>query len=102
MKRITTVLKEPTALEVRNAVCVAGAERVVITPLTYRMCGVDIVDIYSEKVVAETDKNVRLDVITDNSRSASIISAIQEIAHAGRIALSSRHDMLPRRTAYNQ
>jgi L-lactate utilization protein LutC len=96
MKRITTVLKESEAMAVRKAVCIAGADRVVITPLPYRMCGIDMVDIYSEKMVAEADKHVRLDVTTDNSRSSSIVSAIRRIAHAGRIVLASRHDMLPR------
>ena len=63
MKRITTVLKESEAMTVRKAVCaIAGAERVVITPIPYRMCGVDMVDSYSEKIIAESCKQVRLDV----------------------------------------
>ena len=99
MKRITTVLRESEAMAVRKAVFIAGAERVVITPLPYRMCRIDMVDIYSEKMVAETDKHVKLDVAADNSRSGSIVSAIRRIAHAGRIVLTSRHDMLPRRAA---
>jgi L-lactate utilization protein LutC len=99
MKRITTVLKVSEAMAVRKAVCVAGGERVVITPLPYRMCGVDMVDIYSEKVAAESDKHVRLDVTADDSHYGSIVSAIQRIAHAGRIVLASRPDMLPRRAA---
>ena len=37
------------AMAVRKAVCVAGAERVVLLPLTYRMCGVDMVDITARR-----------------------------------------------------
>lgn len=96
MQRITTVLKETEAAAVRKAVCMAGAERIVITPLPYRMCGVDMLDIYSEQMAAEAGKQVRLDVTADNSRSGSIVSAIRRIAHAGRIILS---DMQSRRAA---
>jgi hypothetical protein len=67
MKRITTVLRGSEAMIVRRAVYVAGGERVVITPLPYRMCGVDMVDIYSEKRIRESDKQVRLDVTSDDS-----------------------------------
>ncbi|MEJ1958211.1 MAG: hypothetical protein WDM70_01090 [Nitrosomonadales bacterium] len=49
MKRITTVLKESEVMAVRKAVCIAGAERVEITPLPYRMCGIDH-DGYSQRV----------------------------------------------------
>lgn len=92
MKRITAVLKESEAMAARKAVCVAGGERIVITPIPHRMCGIDMVDIRSEKIVAEPDKHVRLDVMADDSRSGSIISAIRRIAQAGRIVLASRHD----------
>ena len=87
MKRITTVLKESE----RKAVCIAGAERIMITPIPYRICGVDMIDIYSEKRMVELDKQVRLDVPTDNSQSGRIVSAIRKIAHAGKIGLASLH-----------
>lgn len=96
MKRITTVLRESEAMAVRKAVCVAGAEHVVITPLAYRMCGIDLVDICSEQIVAESCKYVQLDVTADNSRSGSIVSAIRRIAYAGRIIFASRPDLVPR------
>ncbi len=99
MKRITTVLKESEALAVRKAVCIAGAERIVITPLPYRMCGIDMMDLCGEQIVAEADKRVRLDVTADNSRSGKVVSAIRKIAHAGRIMLASRHDILPKRAS---
>lgn len=99
MKRITTVLKESEAMAARKAVIVAGGEYVAITPIPYRMCAVDMVDIYSEKRIREPDKQVRLDVTADDSRSGSIISAIRRVAHTGRIVLNSRHDRLHKCTA---
>ena len=100
MKRITTVLNESEAMTVRKAVCtIAGAERVVITPIPYRMCGVDMVDIYSEKIIAESGKHVRLDVTADDGMAGSIVAAIRRIAHAGRIVLASRLERQNKRTA---
>ena len=100
MKRITTVLRESEATAVRKAVCMAGGERVVIAPIPYWMCGVDMVDIYSEKkMAAELHKYVRLDVTADDSKSGRIVSAIRRISHTGRIALASLHNKLPKRAA---
>ena len=99
MQRITTVLRESEVMAVRKAVCIAGAEDVVITPLPYRMCGVDMMDIYSDQIAAESGKHVRFDVTADNSRSGIIVSVIRRIAHAGKIILASRHDALPKRVA---
>ena len=91
MKRITTELNESEAMTVRKAVCaIAGAERVVITPLPYRMCGADMVDIYSEKIYANSCKRVRLEVMADDGMAGSIVAVIRKIAHAGRIMLASR------------
>ncbi len=98
MKRITTVLSESEAMAVRKAVCIAGAERVEITPLPYRMCGIDMMDIYSEQAVAQSDKQVRFDVTADNSHFNSVFSIIRKIAHAGRIILAPRQDALPKRS----
>ncbi len=99
MKRITTVLKESEAMALRKAVCVAGAERVEITPLPYRMCGIDMMDICSESVAAESGKQVRLDVTADNSHFNSVFSIIRRVAQAGKIILGSRQDELPKRAA---
>ncbi len=99
MKRITTVLKESEAMAVRKAVCIAGAEHVVITPLPYQMCGIDMMDIFSEQMATESDKQVRLDVTADNSHFNSVFSIIRKIAHAGKIIFASRHDMQPKRAA---
>ena len=100
MKRITAVLKESEAMTVRKAVCaIAGAERVVITPIPYRMCGVDMVDSYSEKIIAASDKQVRFDVTADDSIAGSVVAVIRRIAHAGKIILASRHAPLAKRAA---
>lgn len=100
MKRITTVLKESDAMTVRKAVCaIAGAERVVITPIPYRLCGVDMIDSYSEKIIFASGKQVRFDVMADDSMAGSIVAAIRRIAHAGKVVLASRTDRLPKRVA---
>jgi len=96
MKRITAILQESDAMAARKAACVAGGECIVITPIPYRMCGIDRMDIYSEKRMAAPGKHVRLEVTIADSRFGNIISAIRRIADAGRIALASRHDRLPR------
>jgi hypothetical protein len=100
MKRITTVLRESEAMAVRKAVCVAGGERVVITPIPYWMCRVDMADLDSEKKIAtESNKYVRLDVTAEDSCSVSIVSSIRRISHAGKIALASLHSKLTKRAA---
>ena len=99
MKRITTVLKEPEAMVVRKAVCISGAERIVITPVSYWMCGVDMVNLFSEKIIAGSCKQVQLDVTTDDSMAGSVIAVIRRVAHAGRVDLASLHDRLPKRAA---
>jgi hypothetical protein len=102
MKRITTVLGESEAMAVRKAVCMAGCESVVIAPIPFWMCGVDMVDmidIYSEKRMAEWDKQVRLDVTSNNSQYGRIVSAIRRIVPAGKIVLASWHDSLPKGNA---
>ncbi len=97
MKRITTVLKESEAMPVRKAVCVAGGEHVVITPIPYRMCVVDMVDIRAKKTIHESCKQVRFDVTAEDSMAGSVIEIIRRIAHAGKIILASRYDRLPKR-----
>ncbi len=99
MKRITTVLRESEATAVRKAVCMAGGDRVVITPIPYQMCGVDMVDSYSKNIIAESGKQVRFDVMASDSMASSIVAVIRRIAHAGRIVLASRHAGLAKRVA---
>lgn len=100
MKRITTVLKESEAMVVRKAVCtMARAERVVITPIPYRMRGIEMQEVYGKKTIHEPFKQVRLDVTADDSMVGNVIAVIRKIAHAGRVDLASLHDRLPKRAA---
>jgi len=99
MKGITAVLNEPAAAEVRNAACMAGGDRIVITPLPYWMCGVDMVDICCETKATQAAKYVRLEVAADNNRFYGIASAIRNIVRAGQIILASRLDRQSGRAA---
>ena len=96
MKRITTVLKQSEAMTVRKAVCtMAGAERVVITPIPFRVHGIAMSDLRTSRTNREPFKQVRFDVTADESVAGSVIAVIRRIAHAGRIDLaSSLHDRL--------
>ncbi|MGA8863947.1 MAG: hypothetical protein WBM09_03640 [Gallionella sp.] len=102
MKRITAVLKESEAMAVRKAVCVAGGERVVITPMPQRLCAIDLEEWYCEQSAVPRDVHVRLEVTADDTQYGGIVSAIQRIAHVGKIVLASRHDRPHRCAAYNQ
>jgi len=100
MKRITTVLNESEAMTVRKAICaISGTERVALTPIPYRLCGADMVDFYSEKIIAASGKQVRLDVTANDSMAGSIVAVIRRIARAGRIVIASRHERLVKRVA---
>jgi hypothetical protein len=96
MKRITTVLKESEAMAVRKAVCVAGGERVVITPMPQRPSAIDPEKWDCEQSATPRGAHVRFEVTADDSLYGDIVSAIQRIAHAGKIVLASRHDRLHR------
>ena len=92
MKRITTVLRESEAMAVRKAVCVAGGECVTIIPMPQRLCAIDIEERCREQPASPREVHVRLEVTADDSHSGGIVSAIQSIAHAGKIVLATRHD----------
>ncbi len=79
-------------MAVRKAVCAEGADRVVITPIPYWLCGMDMVDLYSGSKMTQLGKKVRLDVTSDNGRSERIVSAIQRIAHAGKNVFAFRQN----------
>ncbi len=102
MKRITTVLKESEAMAVRKAACVAGGERIVITPMPQGKCSIDLMECCCEPSATQREMHVRLEVTADDSHYGSIVSAIQRIAHVGKIVLATSHDRLPMRAAYNQ
>jgi nitrogen regulatory protein PII len=94
MQRISTVLQESEVMAVRKAVCAEGADRVVITPIPYWLCGMDTVDLYSDKKSAKLDKKVRLEVTADTRQSERIVSAIQRTVHAGKFVFSFRQGKL--------
>ena len=95
MKRITTVLKESEAMAVRKAVCVAGGERVVITPMPQRPCAIDLEEWYCEQSATQREVHVRLEVTANDIHYGGIVSAIQRVAQAGKIVLDSHLGMLP-------
>ena len=99
MKRITTVLRESEAMAVRKAVCVAGGERVVITPMAHRLCAIELEDCHCEQSAAQREMHVRLEVTADDIHYDGIVSAILRVANAGKIDLASRHDRLLRYAA---
>jgi hypothetical protein len=100
MKRITTVLKESEAMAVRKAVCtMARAERVVLTPIPLRVCGVEMSQVHASKTTDVPFKQVRLDVTADDCMAGSVIAVIRRVGHAGRVDLASLHDRLPKRAA---
>jgi hypothetical protein len=96
MKRITTVLNESEAMAVRKAVCVAGGECVVITPMPQRLGAIDQKKWDCAQSAAHMEVQVRLEVTADDNHYDGIVSAIQRIAHVGKIVLASRHDGLHR------
>lgn len=96
MKRITTVLRESEAMAVRKAVCVAGGERVVITPMAHSLSAIELEDCHCGQSAAKSEMHVRLEVTADDSHYEGIISAILRIANVGKIDLASRHDRLLR------
>lgn len=86
-------------MTVRKAVYIAGAERVVIAPMSQRLCAIDMEECYCEQSAAQMEAHVRLEVTADDSHYGGIVSSIRRIAHAGRIVLASRHDMLQKHAA---
>jgi nitrogen regulatory protein PII len=95
MKRITTLLRESEAMEVRKAVCVAGAERIVITPVAHNIHAIDPWKWNGERLF--TQKHVQLEVTADDDHYGGIVSAIKKISQAGRVILVFRHEMRPNR-----
>ena len=78
MQRIGAILRESEAMAVRKAVCVKGDARVVITPIPYWICGVDMMDLYCEQRMRELHVQGRLEVRQVTSRSDRIISTIKK------------------------
>lgn len=93
MQRFGDALNEFEATVARQTACVEDAARVVITPIPYWICGVDTVDLYSEKRMAEWSKQVRTDVTI---RSIQFWRIVFAIVRAGRVVLTSEHDRIHR------
>lgn len=94
MKRITTVLRESDALAVRKAVCMAGGEQVVITPMPQPLSAVELEDCRYGHSAARKEMHVRMEVTADALHYDGIVSAILRVADAGKIDLASRPDRL--------
>ena len=94
MPRIGAVLKDFEATTEHKVVCVEGAERAAIRSLPYWMCGVDMMDLYSEKRIRELDTQVRREDWAVVRRSGCIVSAIHKFACAGRNLLTSPRDKI--------
>jgi hypothetical protein len=99
MKRIITVLRESEAMAVRKAVCMAGAERVVIVPMPQRLCATDQKNWHFEQPAAQSEVRIRLEVTVSDIHYGGIVSAIQRVAQAAKIILDSHLDMLPMHAA---
>lgn len=99
MKRITTVLRESEAMAVRKAVCIAGGEQVVITPMPQRLSAIELEGCRSGQSAARKEMHVRLEVTADDSHYDGIVSTILRMAHVGKIDLASRPDRLFGRAA---
>jgi len=92
MKRITTVLRESEASAVRKAVCVAGGESVMITPMPQRLSAIELEDCHCEQSASIREMHVRLEVTSDDMHYDGIVTAILRVANVGKIDLASRHD----------
>ena len=99
MQLITTVLKSSEAMAARKAVCMAGAEYVVIVPMPLCLCGTDQDNWCFEQPAARSEIHVRLEVTANDIHHGGIISAIRRIVDAGRIVLASHHDKPRKRIA---
>ena len=100
MQRITAVLKSSEAMAARKAVCMAGADRVVIVPMPLCLCATDQDNWCFEPPVARSEIHVRLEVTANDLHHDGIVSAIRRVVQAGRVALAPHHDDPHKRTAY--
>lgn len=95
MKRIIIVVSASEMKAVRKAVFIAGASRLVISPVPQRTCVIELGDWYCGTSVAKCENHVQLEVTSANNRSDAIISAILATAHAAKIEHISTGSALP-------
>jgi hypothetical protein len=91
MHRLCTVLKEYEKKKMCKIESVEGEARVVFTSIPYWLCGVDEVDLYSERKIQELRKQMRHDNFTDCRRSNRIVSPIKRIVGAAIFVLIASH-----------
>ena len=94
MKHITTILKESEAMAVRKAVCIAGAECVVIRPVKQPLYAVEPWQGQSE--LSPKQSRVLLDVTTDDRHYGGIVFAIKKMLRVSKVDLASRDNLLLR------
>jgi nitrogen regulatory protein PII len=92
MKHITTILKESEVMAVRKAVCIAGAECVVIRPVKQALYAVE--PWQGQSNLSPQKSRVLLDVTTDDRHYGGIVSAIKKMLRVGKIDLASRDSLL--------
>jgi hypothetical protein len=92
MKRIATLVRESEAMAVRKAACIAGAESVVITPITTHACVINSWLWNGEPSSSPKDVHVRFEVRTDERHYSGIVSAIKRAVHVGNIAFPARNN----------
>jgi nitrogen regulatory protein PII len=85
MKRINIVVSASEMAAVRKAILFAGANRLIIVPVSNRTCIGELGDWYCGTAIARREDHMRLEVTSDDNRSDSIISAILSTAHAAKI-----------------
>jgi nitrogen regulatory protein PII len=90
MKRISVILRATEAMAVRKAVCAAGGDRVVITPIAQRACATELADWYCGTSAGKCENHVRLDVTADDCYADTIVGAIVSTAHTGKIEQITR------------
>jgi nitrogen regulatory protein PII len=92
MKHITTILKESEVMAVRKAVCIAGAECVVIRPVKQALYAVE--PWQGQGDFSPKMSRVLLDVTTDDRHYGGIVFAIKRMLRVGKIDLASRDNLL--------
>ena len=85
MKRINIVVSASEIAAVRKAIFIAGANRLIIVPVSHRTCISELGDWYCGTVIAKREDHMRLEVTSEDNRSDGIISAILATAHAAKI-----------------
>jgi nitrogen regulatory protein PII len=80
MKRVTLILRTSEVMAVRKAACIAGANRMVVQPISHRECEwVPFPHVSAEDVL------IRLVVTVVDSQYDEVLSAIITTMHFGKL-----------------